>query len=338
MQPLYRSVLSDSWKLCRTKFFIWPLAFFASLIGIAGTFQIFFDLSNVNASPSLTLAGFFARTDFITTIFVGWSQAFDTIPWARLTLGDLPIVLFFFFLLLLVVAFAVIVISSEGGLIYALNQLQRRKNTSFLASFRQGLDKFWQVFSITLIYQLLRLIVLGLLILPLIFVALQANPTRTLLISLLIYLILIPVIVVLDLVARYSIIFIMLRNNTIMESFLNAWLLFRTNWVISIETAVLILVVLIISFLILSIVIIPLLMIFFTIFGSILAFSSTALQLATIITITTFIAVIALFVTIFTALQMSLWVGVFRKITTGQHHSKLHRLSHHLPLLHKRII
>src|SRR5262249_31419259 len=131
MKPtFYRHIVAESWDLSRRHLFLWPLAFFASLVGIAGTFQIFFDLTGADQS-SVLLSNWYTQIDFITSIFVGWSQSFDQIPWSKVQITDAPAILFFFLLLIIVIAVAIIVTSSEGGLIYALGQLQRKRTTTY---------------------------------------------------------------------------------------------------------------------------------------------------------------------------------------------------------------
>src|SRR3989344_5849706 len=326
MKPIYRPLLIEAWHFSRTRFFLWPLAFFTSLVGIAGTFQILFDTALTGDDASSVVTGFFAESDFLTATFVGWSQAFDQIPWTELSPSDAPLVLLFFILLALVLTLTVITLSSEGALIYALDKLHANKKPGFLESFRHGLDAFWSLLMVNLLYRLIYLIVLGVIILPLLFLVIQTSGARNLWLSTILYLVLVPTVIIFDLVTRYSIMYIILRKATIRQAFSNAWLLFRTNWIISIETSILILATLLVAFIALSIIVIPLLVVFFSLFTSLMSFSEPALQLATVITLSSLILVVALFVTIFTTLQMSLWVGIFRTITSGQHYSKTHRL------------
>jgi uncharacterized protein YqfA (UPF0365 family) len=86
-----------------------------------------------------------------------------------------------------------------------------------------------------------------------------------------------------------------------------------------------------------SVIVIPLITLLFQMFGLMVAFSSVALQIVIITMLIVLFALVVVFVTFFTALQMSIWVGVFRRITTGEHRSKVHRLFIHLPWIHKRI-
>jgi len=336
MTTFYRHIVVDSWNLSRQNFFLWPLAFFASFIGIAGTFQIFFDMSGDTAS--FAIGKWYEQTDFLTSIFIGWSQSFDQIAWSQLTLNELPILIFFFFLLIIVLTLAIVTTSSEGGLIYGLSQLQAKKKTSFKQCFRRGVEKFWQLFGINLIYRLLYLIILAIVILPLLYLTITSPASGRLVVAAVIYLLIVPFIIILDLVTRYSLLYIMVYKMTVTDAIRNAWLLFITNWIISIETALLILASLFIIFLLVTALLLPLLLLLFIMFGIFISFSAAVLQIFIITSLITFITIIVLFITLFTTLQMSIWVGVFRKITTGQHYSKAHRLLRNLPWLHKHII
>ncbi|OGY93097.1 MAG: hypothetical protein A3B31_02780 [Candidatus Komeilibacteria bacterium RIFCSPLOWO2_01_FULL_53_11] len=334
MQTFYRHIIKEAWDLTRKHAFLWPLAFLTSLIGVAGTFQILFDLNRDDSS--MTIQSLYTRSDFMTSTFVGWNQSFDTIPWADVSLLDLPFILFFFVLLLVIVAVAIIITSSEGGLIFALGKLQANKTTSYLPSLRNGLDKFWALFSINLIYRLLYLIAIAVVIIPLISVIPRSTPTGTLMLAIIVYFIVIPLIMLLDLVARYSLMYIMLQGNTIRDALYNAWLLFRTNWIISVETAILLLAALFVSVILLSAVAYGVVFLF-AMFGAFVAISPAALQIFAVTSIVILILIAAVFVTFFSAMQMSIWVGVFRRINASEHPSKIHRLLRHVSWLHKRI-
>ncbi len=336
MGTFYRHILAESWDLSRKHLFLWPLALFTSFVGVFGTFQVLFDVTNTPATFSVTTL--YGQVDFITSIFIGWSQSFDQIPWGSLSLGDMPMLGFFFFLLLVVIALAILVTSSEGALIHALHQLQTKKKATYLVSFRQGLDAFWQLFGINLVYRLLYLMVMAFIIMPLIYLALVSGPGGDLLYALISYFIFIPLVIIFDLVVRYALMYLMIYNMSIKESFKNAWLLFWTNWVISIETSLVIMATLFIAFLVMSLVLLPILAFFFTMFGTFIALSTAALQIFVLTVVVLLLLIVALFVSLFTTVQMSIWVGVFRKITTGEHHSKIHRLVRHIPVLHRHII
>jgi hypothetical protein len=336
MNTFYRHILAESWTLASKYLFLWPLALLTSFVGVFGTFQVLFDISETPSTFSFT--NIYGETDLISSIFVGWSQSFEQIPWGRLVLADFPVLLFFFFLLFVVITIAILVTSSEGALIYALNQLQANKKTSYLVSFRQGLDAFWQLFGINFIYRLLYLIVMSLIVMPLLYLALVSGPGGNLLYALISYFIAVPVIVIFDLVVRYALMYIMLDGLSIKAAFKGAWLLFWTNWVISLETSLVIMATLFLAFLVMSLILLPLLAFFLTMFGAFIALSPATTQLFVFLIVILLLAIVALFISIFTTVQMSIWVGVFRKLTTGEHHSKIHRLTRHLPFLHRHII
>lgn len=328
-------MIAEALRLSRTYVFLWPLALGASLVGIFSTFQIFIDTSQ--GGQTFSLENWYTEGDFISGIFIGWSQAFNQIPWGSVRFSDLPVVLFFFLLLFIVLTLAIIVTSSEGGLMYALAQLQERKKTTYLVSFRRGLDKFWQIFSINLVYRLLYLSVVALIVVPLLYQLAYINGGSRLMFAILVYLILVPIIVIIDLVTRYSLLYIMLYEQTMRQAFSNAWLLFRTNWVISIETSLVILAVLLLSFGLLTIVFIPLLVLLLSLFATFVA-AGVALELFILTTIVLLILIVVIFISYFTAFQMSVWVNIFRRLTTGEHQSKVHRLTRHLPWLHRRLL
>ncbi|OGY90528.1 MAG: hypothetical protein A3B30_03680 [Candidatus Komeilibacteria bacterium RIFCSPLOWO2_01_FULL_52_15] len=336
MKNFYRVILREAWKTCRSHLFLWPLAFCASFMGVAGSFQIFFDITDSNAPDTLTQ--WYGKTDFVTSVVLTWSQSLDRIPWGSLKVIDILPLAAFFLLLLLVILLAIIIVSSQGGLMYALSQLHDRKKTGYLTSFRQGLDHFWGIFGINLVYRLLYLFVIGLVITPIILtVFFTPGPFRLLLLALM-YLVILPVFIVLDLVARYSMFYLVLYNQRLKEALWNGWLLFVSSWVISVETAVILFGIIIMGFFVVSFVVLPVLTLLFAMFAAMVAFSPSALNLFAVTAVTAFVALVALVVVLFTTFQMSVWIGVFKRITTGEHQSKIHRLLRHLPSLHRHLM
>lgn len=334
-KPFYRPAIAEALRLSRTYIFLWPLALGASLVGIFSTFQIFLDIEQ--GGQTFSLATWYTEGDFISGTFIGWSQALNQIPWGSVRFADLPIIIFFFLLLFIVLALAIIITSSEGGLMYALAQLQEKKKTSYLISFRRGLDKFWQIFSINLIYRLLYLSIVALIVVPVLYQLTFIKGVSQLTLSVLVYFILIPIVIILDLITRYSLLYILVYGQTMRQAFSNAWLLFRTNWLISIETSLVILAILIVSFALLAVVFIPVLVLLLALFAAFIA-AGVALELFLLTTIVLLILIVAIFVSYFTAFQVSVWVSVFRRLTTGEHYSKVHRLTRHLPWLHRRLM
>ncbi len=335
MNAFYRHIVSDSWIISCKHLFLWPLALFTSFVGVFGTFQVLFDLTDTPMSFAVT--NIYGQTDLLTSIFIGWSQSFEQIPWGNLVLADMPVLIFFFVLLFIVITLAIMITSSEGALIYAIHQLQTNKKATYLVSFRQGLDAFWQLFGINIVYRLLYLMIMALIVMPLIYMALISGPGGSILYAFIGYFIVVPIVVIFDLVVRYALMYVMIYRMTISAAFKNAWLLFATNWVISLETSLVVMATLFLAFLLMSLVLLPVLAFFLTMFGAFIALSTAAFQIFIIAIILLLFVIVALFVSLFTTLQMSIWVGVFRKLTTGEHHSKIHRLARHMPFLHRHI-
>lgn len=337
MKSFYRPLLQDVWNVCWNNAFLWPLALCASFAGVTvvGTFQVLSDILNSEDFFEIISTG---GSDFITSTFVGWSRSFDRIPWSSLDLADIPYLLLFFFLLIIVLILTVIFISSEGGLIYATSSVLDGKKPTYLTSFRRGLDTFWHLFGIYIVYNLLTRIATLLIIVPLLYTAAVARPGKGIGVLTLVYLVLIPMLVILNLVMRYSLMYIVIQGQTIRNAFFNAWLLFRANWVISLETSLVIMAIIAIGFGLFAVVLIPLIVVIITLFGSFLSISSVAFQLFVIFGLMLLLVLVTFFTVFFTSYQMALWVAVFKRLTAGGHASKIHRMTRHLPWLHQRVL
>lgn len=342
MKPFYRPIIKDAWTITRKNVFLWPLALFASVLGTIGTFQVLFDLLSNNA------VSVFASTDFITSSFVGWNEAFGLLSISTFTISDIPAFLGLLAIFIVIFGVAVLVISSEGALIYGIKQVLVGKRASFLVSFRAGYDRFWELFFIYMVFKLLSLIIAALLITPLIYLVLSAAPLSRLLISIGVYMIIIPFVIILDLVRRYALMYIMLdeyqtpRLRTFVarmfDAVKKAWLLFKTNWIISLETSVLLLVTTAIWFTLVVLLLIPVITILFIFFGAVVSFSPTAFDLFSLTALITISLVFIMCLSMYTTFQMALWTGVFTHIAEKSHLSKIHRSLAHLPFLHKKIL
>lgn len=339
MKPFYRYIISDAWQVGRRHLFLWPLAFFSSFVfGAAATFQIFWDIYRDPTTSPLSLVAINNEADFLTSIFVGWSSAVDRIPWAHINLSLIEPLIALLIYLVFILILVIIVIASEGGLMHALSQLEQNKPATYMASFRWGLDKAWQIFSVNLVYRLIYLMTLALLVLPLIYIALAGNDQSSLLFKPLTYMVFVPILIILDLVTRYTLLYIVIKNQKIHQALYNAWLLFRANWIISLETALVILTGLIVFYLAMTLIALPVLKIFLIFFGTLVSSSAIAFKFVSLVAVFTIALVIAFFTTSFSIFQMSIWVGVFNRLNSDKQYSKIHRVLAHLPWLQRKVI
>ena len=316
---------------------LWALAFFASFLGIAPTFETILELTPSQGSLSYSAATAVISGDFLTSNFFDWSVSFSQIPWASLTIYHLPILTLLLLMLTLIILLVVVVISSEGGLIKAADYYLKDRKLSYLEAFRHGLDKFWEIFILHFIFRLIYLVIFAALLVPLAVSAYSFGPGLTLASQLAVFFILAPTLIVLDIVVRYSIMYVMLEKRPVLQAFDKGWKLFKQNWLISLETAILIFLVLAV-FIFALILILSLLAVIVVLLATQLPPASLALQLLLMIALVMTLALVALAMMIFTSFYLTIWVNIFRRLGREPHYSKIHRSVGHLPILHKKII
>ncbi len=93
---------------------------------------------------------------------------------------------------------------------------------------QKGIRHFWPVFSLNLAIKIL--IVTSLAILAM---------TKSMLVYIILFVIIIPLTISVLFIIKYSIAYIIVRKEKMLEALVSAWNLFRKNWIISLELAAL---------------------------------------------------------------------------------------------------
>ncbi len=130
--------------------------------------------------------------------------------------------------------------------------------------------------------------------------------------------------------------YIMLRDQKLWEAFNNGWELFRANWLITVESAITILIAAVIytalGFALLAFVFAP-----FIVLALLLQITPVVFYLLIIIGAFALVVVFILITSLFGAYYNLLWANIFLRLTGRvKSHSKIHRIAHrHFPALTK---
>jgi hypothetical protein len=152
-------------------------------------------------------------------------------------------------------------------------------------------------------------VVLGLVALPLVALYIpHASPTWSVLLTLIAFIILIPINVIISFITKYAAIYVVTQGNKIFPAIVNAWRLFKKNWLISLELGILLLIINV-AYTVLLV--------------SVLAMLSLPFSRAGLIAMT---AVVVIAGSIFSAFRYSAWTFLFRDIIEDRGVSKLVRL------------
>lgn len=324
MDSFYKKIYKKSWLTIKNNYNLLFFGLFASILGFY-EMRILLNLNTV--SP-----------DFLGSNIVKWIKIFAIFSISDISsvsiTGLITVVGMFVFSAVIMV----LAISSQGALISASIEKANGKNSKFNKHLQIGLEKFWPLFGLNVVNTLIGYFFVALVIDPLVgFLAVsQTTWFLYMIMSLVVFFVLIPLVIILSFVTRYGAAYIVLKNNKFVDAFYNAWNLFKINWLVTIENAIFLLFITILYFIIL----LSLLVFIFTpflILGLFLAFNMYVFWF--IFTIGIFLSVVVFLAGTakFGAYYNIIWANVFLELTAkGKTYSKLHRVAHkHLPRLTK---
>jgi hypothetical protein len=226
----YRVILKDAAKIAWKYKFLWFFAFFAILFGNSGSVSIFTD-SYKDVGGGLDyfdgLKEFYARgvwADF-------WQNLGPFLSNAGVGFYLSVVGLVIVFLLLLWLS-----LSSQASIFGGVYKLVHGEEHGFKSIFKLGIKNFWKVLGVNVLANVLIILLGFLIVVP--FSSAIGNDTLGAISVILAFLVLIPVSVVVSFVTKYAVIFMASKNDTLKQSVKNAWQLFRANWLISLEMAV----------------------------------------------------------------------------------------------------
>ncbi len=323
MQKFYRAILSQSWQLTKKYKWLWWFGFFASLISSTGEIDSLMQNQNLANAPQFLnqLKDSVVNWD-VESIFDGIGQSFSAAPLATLIASLIFLGLVFLFVWLGV--------TSQGALIDAAARFYQKKKLDFSTCFAKGKEKFWSLFGLNIVINIILYFALIILALPFAVIYLATNSTAAMVIlTILAFIILTPIAIILAFVLKYAFSYIVVENEPAWPAFVKAWKLFLNNWLISIEMAFIIFIInlavglsLVFGLLVLSLPFAAMIVVATTIGSN--ALFNLALAVAIIL-----LALIILFTAgILTAFQYSSWTILFMEIKDKKIHPKLIRILH----------
>jgi len=204
-----------------------------------------------------------------------------------------------------------------------------------LAPNNSGLDRFWSLLGLNIVNSLIGYFFLVMVIKPLVEIAaLNTNLPYYFLITVVIFFLLIPIVIAISFATRYGVGYVMIYKQPFKTAFNNGWELFRINWLITVESALAIMLTTILYFIIMfavvAIVFAP-----FLILAYMLAVNLTMFQVFIVLGAIISIILLLLGTAFYGAYYNLLWSYIFLRLTSRTpSYSKIHRLAHkHLPSL-----
>lgn len=324
MQAFYRTVYPKSWHLVKHNLLLLIFGCFASILGFH-ELKILFNLNQTTP-------------DFMGSIMTYWIKFFDVFVSTNITRQNLPDFIALLGMFVIIAVVVILAISSQGALIHITGQ-KNGKQKDLKEALQVGLEKFWPLFGLTIINTLIGYFFVALIIEPLIYFATfeTSAPALQFLVMTLAFFVMIPLVIMISFVTRYGATYIVLRHEKMMTAFTLGWDLFKANWLITVENALVILAVTLIYFAAQ----ITVLVFAFTPF-LILAYLTATTSLIFSVLVIVFGSLVAVAIFLFTtslygAYYNIVWTNTFlHLLSPGKSYSKVHRLTlQHLPKLAK---
>jgi hypothetical protein len=318
----YRALLKQAWDITWKHKYLWFLGLFTALVASGGSWE--YQVISNNFNQSLVDGSYYRLNDFLTA-----SDLLKNFGQGLLSLFhyDFWTILNVLSLLILAAAFAIFLIwlavTSQAALIGDVKKIQNSKKKDLPLSLRDSLTSghqhFWSVLGLDLIIKILIAAAFFIISLPLLFIAIK-DTTALMIIYTILFVIFVPVSVSLSLMTNYVIAYRVLDNKSLVSSLEHGYRLFKNNWLVSLETGVILF---ILSFLasgvllaVLGIFLLPLVLL-----GILLS-----LTWLTVIALFLAIALVIIFGAALTTFQVTTWTGLFLQLKDKGALAKLERL------------
>jgi len=315
----YRHIIKKAWEITWKSKYLWFFGIFTALLGNGGEYEIisrtFTDDGQTQLFPNLSTI---ASTGIFT--LTGIKNIFKTAFADPVTFS---IVLIILLVSLALAAFLVwLVVISQAALVSGSARIIQNKKTNFRDILQAGLGKFWPVFTLNLIN---RLILSGIFILLLVPVLLSFSLVS--LTYIIAFVVLIPVAILISFIIKYSIGYVVVKGQGTIEAIGSGWALFKKNWLISIEMALLLALINlglgILAILVILIIAIP----FLFLAAVFLNFAVKAgFWLVIILGFLTFAVLLLATGAIIATFQVSAWTGLFLELINKGGVSKIVRI------------
>ena len=309
----FQEIFKPAWKLAWKNKFLWFFGFFATALGAGSNYEAVaqaLDVVTGQSAASLPSMATFWKTGYLEAFSWGNITRFASEEPSNLLLVILTLLLGLCFFAILVW----LILVSLGALIYGVHHATKGEPASFGEAFHAGRENFWKLFVITFGAKFATVAVLFLVSVPL-FIFLELNNPFAVGFYFLAFVVLVMVALIISFTAFYASAFAVLKNFGVWKAWNAGYHLFKNNWLVSVEAAILVLVLnllfgvaLLVAIFLLSVPMTVLLFAFFYLAfpaGMIASQITNGLLLFTTILLST---------ALFTAFEIASWTIIFEKL------------------------
>ncbi|MFA6306666.1 MAG: hypothetical protein WCV70_01795 [Patescibacteria group bacterium] len=318
--PFYRNILKQAWQLTWRNKYLWWFGIFAALLGNGGEFEILFN--NSGANPGQALFPSWQRI-FSTGIFSGHTLTNignllkqDTLNMIFVLITCLIVLAVCLFLIWLVIVSQAAVVNNSAAVI-------KQKKHTLRDGFNSGILNFWPVLTLNIIIKAIIYILLVAVSLPAIFYQGNFNAKLFYIFALIIVA---PVAIILSFIMKYAVAYAVINKSKVVPAIKQGWRLFKENWLISFEMAIILFFInllvglaIVLAILILAVPFLFLGLIFYY------AFSLVGSWLIAILAFASFLFIVVSAGAALAVFQISSWTGLFLELEKKGGVSKLVR-------------
>lgn len=233
----YRSILGSAWRITKQHKKLWIFGFLAFLLSAGGEYQILTKLINEDYG-----SGVYEKMATGSTLL-------DSSFWASLysvctTDVKTGLAILMMMLLIAAVIFAVIWLCIKAQIalvkwskIY-LNNKNKDKKISLWDEVAKSDKSAWRVLGLNILVKIVITLIFSLLSLPLIYLYFK-DSSFAILIYTLFFIVFLPIALSVSLIVKYSIAGVVLEKQTLVKSIEHGYELFKRNWLVSLEMAIL---------------------------------------------------------------------------------------------------
>lgn len=317
--PVYRDVLALAFRTAWHERRFWPLAFFASLLLTSGAYDVILRAAEQVSDYGLAFGPDASRVETVRAAFaVAIGPGSDLVG----ILSGLQAVIV---VAIIFVALAALSCVCQAGLVYAIGASRRGLKTSVPDAFRVGGGAFWPVVALNALALSTIWILRFLAAFPL-FLALDRSSSSIWLLYVVSFLVFIAISFIVSIVQIFALNALVLQGAPVGDAIVRGYMLFKKNWVVTVETALLLLVIAIgIGTLFLGVYLILLVPMFAAVVSAALLQSEILLYGAMGLGLALFFIGIFVVTSFLTQFQYATWTFLYRKLGEGGVLPKLHR-------------
>lgn len=336
---LYRPILKKAWAITKKYKNLWFFGLFVAILGLSGEYEI---LIRAFYNPAIQTTDQGIIEAAIEGAQSGWADAIITNQTSLTNVWNSIIsqpsaLIFIALIIVLAVAISLFLIwlsvISQIGLIK--NADQNSKNRK--ATLNQGIDfavtKFWSVLLSNIILKII--IFLLFLILGFAIIALSGQGLLGTILYYLAFIIFVVIVFTVSFLIRYQIMYLILNKESFFKSWKSAFDLFKNNWLISLEMALILFLFYILAAILTSLIALIVITSIAIIF-KLTTYSIWILALLGFIILIAGIALTFLITAILNTFQWSSWVILFNRLNQNQGLSRIIRTAEKIPNYFKK--